>query len=318
MSFLSIQHISKRFGSTVALHDFSLEITGGETIALLGASGCGKTTLLRCLAGFEIPDSGSISLEDETLTGPGQFVRPHERHVGLLFQDYALFPHLTALQNIRLGHQTGAEGQTPDQLLELVRLSGLAERYPHQLSGGQQQRVALARALATGPRVLLLDEPFSNLDRLLRSEIRAETAALVRQLGLTTIVVTHDADDAVALADRIALMDHGRLVALGTPRSLYDQPSTLLTAVLFGEINVLEKTDATCRALRPEHVVLQPVPTPRSIPAAVRTSLPVGGRYRLSLQTPHGEWTAYADQDLAPGTVLHAECPDHHILTLLP
>jgi len=318
MSFLSIQHISKRFGSTIALHDFSLDIERGEIIALLGASGCGKTTLLRCLAGFEIPDSGSISLEDETLTGPGQFIRPHERHVGLLFQDYALFPHLTVRQNIHLGHRKGEEVPEIEQLLDLVRLTGLSDRYPHQLSGGQQQRVALARALATGPKLMLLDEPFSSLDRLLRTEIRAETATLLRQLGLTTVVVTHDADDAVALADRIAVMDHGRLVALGTSRSLYSHPPTLLTAVLFGDMNVLEKTDSMCRALRPEHVMLHLVPTGRSFPATVRSCLPASGRYRLGLQTPHGEWAAYTDQDFQIGTVLHVECPAHQILTLLP
>jgi len=316
MSFLSIHHVSKQFGATPALRDFSLDIQNGETIALLGASGCGKTTLLRCLAGFEIPDSGSIRLGETTLVGEGHFIRPHQRPVSLLFQDYALFPHLTAGQNIRLGRSIKDEIQTAEQLLDMVRLHGLADRYPHQLSGGQQQRVALARALATQPQILLLDEPFSNLDRLLRTEIRSQTSSLLRQLGLTTIMVTHDADDAIALADRIAVMDQGQLVGLGTTLSLYENPTTLLVAVLFGEINILRKTASKCEAIRPEHLRLTIQNQPQTANATVRACMSANGRFRITLTRPDQDWTAYSDTSIEPGTPVSVEIPLEKVMEL--
>jgi putrescine transport system ATP-binding protein len=233
--------VSKRFGSFVAVDSVLLDIHEGEFFALLGPSGCGKTTLLRMLAGFERPSEGRVLLSGEDISG----VPPHKRPVNMMFQSYALFPHLTVAGNVAFGlRQDGMPKDEIDtrvsEMLALVRLDGLGERRPHQLSGGQRQRVALARALAKRPKVLLLDEPLSALDRKLREETRFELMELQKRLGLTFIVVTHDQEEAMTVADRIGIMNSGRLVQVAPPAVVYEQPDSRWVAGFIGDVNLFE------------------------------------------------------------------------------
>jgi iron(III) transport system ATP-binding protein len=234
-----IEGVTKRFGDVVAVDDAVLEVRKGEMLALLGPSGCGKTTLLRMIAGFERPDAGTIAVGDAVVAGPGAWTPPERRRVGMVFQDYALFPHLSVGDNVGFGLQREARGQRVAMLLALVDLCGLGDRYPHELSGGQQQRVALARALAPGPDVILLDEPWSNVDPQLRETLRHEVASVLRPLGVTGILVTHDREEAFTVADRIALVRDGAIVQVGTPEELYYEPATRWAAEFVGAGNVL-------------------------------------------------------------------------------
>ncbi len=233
---LGFDGVSQRFGALQALSDFSLTVKPGEIVALLGQSGCGKTTLLRLAAGVERPSAGRVLLEGRDVSDPSHFVEPEERGVGLVFQDYALFPHLSVLANVRFGLR-GLDDRTADSValraLERVGLGALAQAYPHMLSGGEQQRVALARAVAPRPGVLLMDEPFSNLDRRLRDVVRDETVALLNETGATAMVVTHDPEDAMRIADRVVLMRQGRIVQVGTAEELYSHPASLFAARFF-------------------------------------------------------------------------------------
>lgn len=241
MSQLSIRDLKKTYGTTQILKGVSLEIERGELVSLLGPSGSGKTTILRCIAGLEIPDpdSGAMMLDSARLSGSGSFVPPESRRLGMVFQNYAVWPHMTVLENIafplsiqaRRGEIPQAEIRTRSlEALQLVKLDALAIRYPHQLSGGQQQRVALARALAMKPRLLLLDEPLSNLDAILREELGAEIRRLQKSLNLTTILVTHDQREALSLSDRIVILNQGRIESQGTPETLYSAPPTEFAA----------------------------------------------------------------------------------------
>jgi putrescine transport system ATP-binding protein len=238
---LRIDAVSKRFGAQAAVDTLSLEIKEGEFFALLGPSGCGKTTLLRMLAGFETPDSGRIELNGEDIAA----VPPHQRPVNMMFQNYALFPHLGVRDNIGFGLKNagltriGIDARVAD-MIALVKLNGLEQRKPHQLSGGQKQRVALARALARHPKLLLLDEPLAALDKKLREETQVELMRLQRQLGLTFVIVTHDQDEAMSMADRIGVMQEGRLVQVATPRQLYEAPASRWVAEFVGDINIVE------------------------------------------------------------------------------
>jgi putrescine transport system ATP-binding protein len=238
---IRFENVTKQFGDAVAVDHLSLNVFEGEFFCLLGPSGCGKTTLMRMLAGFETPSEGSITLAGQNLAG----VPPYRRPVNMMFQSYALFPHMSVEKNIAFGLKQ--DGMPKDQIAErvgemlrLVQLEKLARRYPSQLSGGQRQRVALARALAKKPKVLLLDEPLGALDKKLREETQFELMDIQHDLHMTFVVVTHDQEEAMTMADRIAVMDHGRIVQVATPGEIYEQPKTRFIAEFVGDVNILE------------------------------------------------------------------------------
>jgi iron(III) transport system ATP-binding protein len=235
----------KRFADAEVLKQVSIDVAPGEIVALLGPSGCGKTTLLRSIAGLERLDAGSISIGGAPVSGPGVHVRPEQRRIGMVFQDWALFPHLTVGQNVGYGlSREERRGDRIEQSLELVGLSGLGDRPPGTLSGGQQQRVALARALAPQPTALLLDEPFSNLDTSLRAQVRSEVHRLLTDLGVTTVFVTHDQEEAFVLGDRVAVMHEGNIRQLERPDVIYSNPASPWVAAFVGEANLI-RADAT-------------------------------------------------------------------------
>jgi putrescine transport system ATP-binding protein len=244
-----IDGVSKTYGNFTAVDDVTLRIYKGEMFALVGASGCGKTTLLRMLAGFTRQSSGTLSIDDVEMTP----VPPHERPVNMMFQSYALFPHMTVERNVgygikRLPLDDETKRRRVREALDMVQLGHLAQRKPHQLSGGQRQRVALARALIRRPKVLLLDEPLSALDKKLREQTQFELMDLQYQVGITFIVVTHDQDEAMALATRIAVMDRGKVVQVGTPAEIYEFPRSRFVADFVGTTNLFEGTVTTCEA----------------------------------------------------------------------
>ncbi|MEH6726616.1 MAG: ABC transporter ATP-binding protein [Hyphomicrobiales bacterium] len=239
--FIAFQNVTKRFGDFTAVDNLSLDIYEREFFALLGPSGCGKTTMMRMLAGFDAPTSGSVSLDGTDLTG----TPPYRRPVNMMFQSYALFPHMSVEQNIAFGlkqeHIASAEVKARvEEMLSLVKLEAFARRKPHQLSGGQRQRVALARSLAKRPKVLLLDEPLGALDKKLREETQFELMDLQERLGTTFMIVTHDQEEAMTVANRIAVMDKGRIVQIATPAEIYEQPSSRYIADFIGDINLME------------------------------------------------------------------------------
>jgi spermidine/putrescine ABC transporter ATP-binding subunit len=240
-TIITCENLAKHFGDQVAVDDVDLEIPEGEFFALLGPSGCGKTTLLRMIAGLEIPSSGRILLDGKDMTE----VPPNKRPVNMVFQSYAVFPHMSVADNV--GYGLKVEGvaaperqRRVEEALKLVQLEGYGARQPHQLSGGQRQRVALARALVKRPRVLLLDEPLSALDAKLREQMRSELAVLQYQIGVTFVFVTHDQDEALAMADRCAVMNNGKIVQIGTPTELYEKPSSRFVADFIGSVNMFD------------------------------------------------------------------------------
>ncbi len=243
MSALAIRGVTKRFGDVVALDAMDLELAAGEFVSLLGPSGCGKTTALRVVAGFETPGEGSVVVGDRDVT----HVPAHRRDMGMVFQSYSLFPNMTARANVEFGLRLrrvgpGERRRRAGELLELTGLSAQADRYPHQLSGGQQQRVALARALAIRPQVLLLDEPLSALDAKVRVNLREEIRRIQTELGITTLFVTHDQEEALAVSDRVGVMSEGRLEQLAPPAVVYREPATPFVAQFVGVTNVLDGT----------------------------------------------------------------------------
>ena len=238
-SMIRLEGVTKRFGDVVAVDGASICVERGEVVALLGPSGCGKTTLLRLVAGFERPDAGIVEIDERPVAGPGCWVPPERRRVGMVFQDYALFPHLTVGENVGFGLPRRERPRRVAELLATVGLDHVGRRYPHELSGGQQQRVALARALAPAPDLVLLDEPWSNVDPFLRESLRSEDVEIVRPLGVTVVLVTHDREEAFSLADRIALMRNGRVVQEGTSEELYFAPVSRWAAEFVGAGNVL-------------------------------------------------------------------------------
>ncbi len=238
-----LKNVTKLFnGNVKAVYDLSMEVKKGEFFSLLGPSGCGKTTILRLIAGLERPDNGNIIIGERIVAG-AEWLQPEKRRIGLVFQDYALFPHMTVFKNIAFGLTNCSKKELKQkvmEMLELVGLSDMAKRYPHELSGGQQQRVALARALTPSPKVMLLDEPFSNLDADLRMELRTETKRILKEKGTTTILVTHDQEEAFSLSDRIGVLNSGRLEQVGTPEEIYHKPITRFVANFVGRADFID------------------------------------------------------------------------------
>ncbi|MEM9011756.1 MAG: ABC transporter ATP-binding protein [Pseudomonadota bacterium] len=236
---LVLSHIARRFDGAAAVNDVSLAVGEGEVVCLLGPSGCGKTTTLRIAAGVERQSAGEVWVDGRLVSDGSQHAPPEERAIGLMFQDFALFPHLSVAANVGFGLTDRGRGARVQDLLERVGLAGFGLKYPHQLSGGEQQRVALARALAPRPRIMLMDEPFSGLDDRLRDGIRDDTLAILREEGTTVLLVTHEPDEAMRMADRIALMRAGRIVQLDAPHVLYTAPVDRAAAAFFSDVNVV-------------------------------------------------------------------------------
>ncbi|PHY05694.1 MAG: Fe3+/spermidine/putrescine ABC transporter ATP-binding protein [Alcaligenaceae bacterium] len=315
---LDIESVTHLFGSLTAVDNVSLSVGAGEIVALLGPSGCGKTTLLRIVAGFVVQKFGAIRIDGVQIDD----LQPNNRNIGIVFQNYALFPHLTVGENVAYGLQArrvdrSAVKKKVAQCLEIVQLPHIAERFPRQLSGGQQQRVALARVIATEPSILLLDEPFGALDKNLRLDMQLEIKRLQRQLGLTAIMVTHDQEEAMSIADRIAVMNCGHVEQLGTPTEVYDQPATpfvnsfigstnLLPGVVRGsnsgvnaieldagaEIKIVTNTQFELGAkvivsARPEHLMLTSEPSPCAWPVDIGLTLPLGPTLVIEAWTKH-------------------------------
>jgi iron(III) transport system ATP-binding protein len=236
---LRLRGLRKSFGEVAAVADLDLEVPEGATCALLGPSGCGKTTTLRLIAGLEQPDAGTVEIGGEQVAGPGRSVPAERRRIGMVFQDYALFPHLDVAGNVGYALGRRPDREKVEAALATVGLGGLGKRNPHELSGGQQQRVALARALVAGPRAVLLDEPFSNLDASLRARVRDEVRQILDQLGVTSVFVTHDQEEALSVADVVAVVNEGRVEQVGTPEEVYSRPVNRWVARFLGEIEVL-------------------------------------------------------------------------------
>ncbi|MBB5573354.1 MULTISPECIES: ABC transporter ATP-binding protein [Rhizobium] len=241
MAFLELTHIKKSFGDVHVVHDFNMQIEKGEFISFLGPSGCGKTTVLRMIAGFENPTAGTL-----TINGKDQrALKPNQRNIGMVFQAYALFPNMTVHDNVAFGLKVAGMAKSDidkrvKEMLSLIKLDHLATRFPYQMSGGQQQRVALARAIAVKPQVLLLDEPLSALDAKIRISLREEIRAIQQQLGITTVFVTHDQEEALSISDRIVVMNAGRADQIGTPFEIYNTPATRFVASFVGTLNLIE------------------------------------------------------------------------------
>ena len=241
MSFLVLDNLQKSFGPVQVVKDFNMSIEKGEFVSFLGPSGCGKTTVLRMIAGFEMPSGGSITIDGEDQDR----LKSNQRNIGMVFQAYALFPNMNVFDNVAFGLKVAGKPKAEitervNEMLALIRLEHLADRYPYQMSGGQQQRVALARALAPKPRVLLLDEPLSALDAKIRISLREEIRQIQRQLGITTVFVTHDQEEALSISDRIVVMNAGRADQIGTPSEIYNRPATRFVASFVGTLNMID------------------------------------------------------------------------------
>src|SRR5438876_1505220 len=252
-AFLNIQSVKKDYGATTVVQDFNLGVEAGEFVSFLGPSGCGKTTVLRIVAGFETPSAGAIMVGGRDVTN----LKPNQRNIGMVFQAYALFPNLTVAQNIGFGLKVAGVPRAEAnarvaEMLDIIRLPEFGGRYPYQLSGGQQQRIALARAIAPKPKLLLLDEPLSALDAKVRVSLREEIRSIQKKLGITTIFVTHDQEEALSISDRIAVMYGGKAEQVGTPFEIYNRPATKFIANFVGTLNVLEGkvTDAAAGKVR--------------------------------------------------------------------
>jgi len=280
MAFLALDNLTKHFGSHVAVDRLSLEVEKGEFVSLLGPSGCGKTTTLQMIAGFVEPTTGAIRLEGRDLLA----VKPAKRGLGIVFQSYALFPHMTVAENVSFGLEmqgvaAAERARRVGETLELVGLAPFVSRFPRQLSGGQQQRVALARALVIRPQILLLDEPLSNLDAKLREEMQIELRQIQRTVGTTTILVTHDQGEAMALSDRIVVMNHGRAEQVGPPHEAYERPATPFVAGFLGKTNTVRGA-----TIRPERISF----AASGLSGTVRTRIFQGNHWLYQVETADG------------------------------
>ena len=321
---LELKNLTKAYGTTLAVDDVSLAVESGELIAFLGPSGCGKTTTLRMVAGFIAPSMGEIWIQGRDIT----LLKPNHRDMGMVFQSYALFPHMTVDRNIAFGlHARGVpKAEIAPRVavaLELVGLSDLGARYPRQLSGGQQQRVALARVLALRPKLLLFDEPLSNLDAKLRVQMRHEIRGLQKEVGITSLFVTHDQEEAMTIADRIAVMNKGRIEQIGTPAEIYDNPHTRFVADFIGASNLIDGHVTGGRfvtsgglqlpfiasqaaegkpyvlSIRPEKIEIGDVRTAAILSGKVTRALKLGGLMEYAVALPSGETLVLHQQDRA-------------------
>ena len=280
MAFLALEGLTRKFGTHLAVDGLSLGVEKGEFVALLGPSGCGKTTTLQMIAGFVEPTSGAIALDGRDLLA----VKPAKRGLGIVFQSYALFPHMTVAENVAFGLEmqgvaSAERTRRVAETLELVGLGAFAARYPRQMSGGQQQRVALARALVIRPQILLLDEPLSNLDAKLREEMQIELRQIQRSVGTTTILVTHDQGEAMALSDRIAVMNHGKVEQFAPPHEAYERPATAFVASFLGKTNLVGGT-----TVRPEKISFASA----GLAGRVKTRIFPGNHWLYQVDTPSG------------------------------
>ncbi|HEX6705796.1 MAG TPA: sulfate ABC transporter ATP-binding protein [Albitalea sp.] len=327
---IEVRNLQKRFGQTVVCDNLNLDIPAGELVALLGPSGSGKTTLLRIIAGLEVPDSGTVLFHGEDAT----HTDVRERQVGFVFQHYALFGHMTIFENVAFGLRVRPKATRPAEaqirakvmeLLQLVQLDWIADRYPHQLSGGQRQRIALARALAVEPKVLLLDEPFGALDAKVRKELRRWLRRLHDEMHVTSVFVTHDQDEAMEVADRIVVMNHGRIEQDGPPDEVYDHPATPFVLQFLGDVNLfhgrVDRAGASPAGdvsyVRPHELQILGVPQRGAIAATLSQALTVGPNTRLEfkrlddasyvdVELPRTEYLALRQElDLQSGSTVH-------------
>ncbi|MBI3369132.1 MAG: sulfate ABC transporter ATP-binding protein [Burkholderiales bacterium] len=315
---IAIRNLHKRFGATVVCDHLNLDIPSGELVALLGPSGSGKTSLLRIIAGLEAPDAGSVLFHGADAT----HTDVRARQVGFVFQHYALFPQMSTFENVAFGLRVRPKAQRPSdteirarvtELLKLVQLDWIADRFPHQLSGGQRQRIALARALAVQPKVLLLDEPFGALDAKVRKELRRWLRRLHDEMSVTTVFVTHDQDEAMEVADRIVVMNHGRIEQVGTPDEVYDHPATPFVLQFLGDVNLFDET----HYVRPHELDVVESAADDTWPATLSQVLSLGALTRLEfrrdgdggyvdVELPRARWQALRDaQRLVPGARAH-------------
>ncbi len=304
--------LTKQFDEVVALDAVDLDVEVGELLAVLGPSGCGKTTLLRVIAGLEVPDAGTVAVAGRVVAGPDDFVRPEARRIGLVFQDYALFPHLTVAENVGYGvrERRRRRARVPE-VLQLVGLTSLADRLPHELSGGQQQRVALGRALAPEPAIVLLDEPFSSLDAAMRARVREDVRDILERAGATAIFVTHDQEEALSIADRVAVMEDGRVLQLDDPTRVYAQPLDRFVATFVGDADVVSGTSdgaGVATALGRLTPLVAPDPGPVDVilrPERLRLRLDGGGEGTVRHTTYFGH-DQLVRVELADGAIVHA------------
>ena len=327
---IEVRNVNKRFGATVVCDNLNLDIPAGELVALLGPSGSGKTTLLRIIAGLEVPDSGTVLFHGEDAT----HTDVRQRQVGFVFQHYALFTHMTIFENVAFGLRVRPKATRPSEkeirakvteLLKLVQLDWIADRYPHQLSGGQRQRIALARALAVEPKVLLLDEPFGALDAKVRKELRRWLRRLHDEVHVTSVFVTHDQDEAMEVADRIVVMNEGRIEQEGAPDQVYDHPASPFVLQFLGDVNLFHgrfghapgAPDGTVSYVRPHELQIVSTPEDGSVPVTLTQALTVGPNTRLEfkrldedgyadVELPRSEYVALRSRlKLEPGQVVH-------------
>jgi len=346
MSKIAVQthKLTKSFDEyNTAVYKLDLEVYRGEILALLGPSGCGKTTILRLIAGFERPEQGSIVLNGQVISGDGRFVPPERRGIGMVFQDYAIFPHLVVSENIGFGLHKKSKTEyekTVMAMLQLVGLEELSHRYPHELSGGQRQRIALARALAPRPVLLLLDEPFSNLDADLRMQMRIELRSILKKIQATAILVTHDQEEAMFMGDRIAVINQGKLEQIGTPEAVFHQPETRFVAEFMGDTNFLPgkvcaegiETEIGVHpqrvslphgnevviTLRPDDIRFEPDADSKCTVVS-RTFRGIMNIYRLSLPSGHQLLAMKSHSSMiAPGTRVSVTIDPGHDLAIFP